>query len=272
MTLDFYKKRILLFSLVILILTESLFSQTDTLNLYFDIDIYALNKNHKELLNAKLYKIDSINNYIIYIEGSADYLGTEEYNQSLSENRAKEIADYLKSYFKVDSPSIIYKGIGEQIKGDFVDEENTGIQKDRSVKVILKKKDISQKFVVGESFVLKNLQFEPGRHILRPFAIAEREKLLNIMLENPTLEIEIQGHVCCGAYIGDADHLDYDTNTYNLSETRAKSIYGYLIRNGINAERLSYKGFAFDKPLIFPEKSSEDAYTNRRVEIKIVKI
>ncbi len=75
--------------------------------------------------------------------------------------------------------------------------------------------------------MLENLQFLPGKHVLRSFSKPEVEKLLNIMLENPTLEIEIQGHVCCGRMIGDADHLDFDTRSYDLSANRAKSIYNY---------------------------------------------
>jgi len=89
------------------------------------------------------------------------------------------------------------------------------------------------------------------------------------MAENPTLEIEIHGHICCMA--GPEDGLDIDTKTEDLSVNRARAIYEYLIKNGIEPQRLKYKGFGHSRPLIYPEDTEERRTTNRRVEIKIVK-
>lgn len=63
----------------------------------------------------------------------------------------------------------------------------------------------------------------------------ELEHLKQLLLENPTLKIELSGHTD-----------NQGTNAYNqrLSELRALSIYEWLLAQGIAAVRLSTKGYA----------------------------
>lgn len=121
---------------------------------------------------------------------------------------------------------------------------------------------------VGESLVLEGLNFQPGKHRILNEAKPVLKKLLLIMQENPTLKIEIQGHVCCGKKGGE-DGVDEETGKYNLSWTRAQFVYDYLIEHGIDASRLSYKGYAMSMPLVYPEKTIQDQIKNRRVEVLI---
>jgi len=72
----------------------------------------------------------------------------------------------------------------------------------------------------------------------------------------------ILGHVCCGR----EDGQDYATGKYNLSETRAKAVYDYLIENGIDKSRLKHKGLAGKYP------TGHGAKADRRVEIEIIEI
>ena len=89
------------------------------------------------------------------------------------------------------------------------------------------------------------------------------------MRENPSLVIEIQGHICC---IGSGDGPDFDDNNRNvLSVNRAKAVYEYLVQNGIEKSRLSYAGFGADSKLVWPENTEAARESNRRVEIKILK-
>jgi outer membrane protein OmpA-like peptidoglycan-associated protein len=86
----------------------------------------------------------------------------------------------------------------------------------------------------------------------------------------PKINILIEGHVCCG------DQEEYESKIANsenlaLSSKRAKSIYDELIKKGIKANRLSYKGYGFTRPLEFPETSIVIQRENRRVELKILK-
>lgn len=123
---------------------------------------------------------------------------------------------------------------------------------------------------VGESVVLTTINFYEGRHI----HIKESEDALNAALETlrsmPKLEVEIQGHVCC-ADPAEADVVDLDTKEFKLSFNRAKAIYEYMVKHGIAPQRMRYAGYGGRRRLIYPEKTSNDALKNRRVEFLILK-
>ena len=84
------------------------------------------------------------------------------------------------------------------------------------------------------------------------------EYLIELMEKNPTWKLHIRGHVCCGP----------DQKT---SDKRAKNVYKFLLKKKIDASRLSYKGYSDTKPIVFPEKTEEDAHKNRRVDFMITK-
>ena len=93
-----------------------------------------------------------------------------------------------------------------------------------------------------------------------PAAQPVLDEILNILKDHPILKIQVQGHVCC-----------QPENDQKLSYRRAKSVYSYLIENGIDANRLSYTGFGSTRPIYaLPEKNEAEREANRRVEIEIV--
>jgi outer membrane protein OmpA-like peptidoglycan-associated protein len=108
---------------------------------------------------------------------------------------------------------------------------------------------------VGETLILDHINFVGGQDIWLEESVPALEKLLETLLDNPTLEIEIQGHICC-------DAVDRE----NLSTKRALAIYKYLVQNGVEKKRLKYKGFGRNRPLI----NNPDETRNRRVEILIL--
>ena len=63
----------------------------------------------------------------------------------------------------------------------------------------------------------------------------------------------------------------YATDRLDLSTQRAKAINNFLVSNGINEKRLTYKGFGSSDPIFpLPEKDEAQRAANRRVEIMIV--
>jgi outer membrane protein OmpA-like peptidoglycan-associated protein len=64
------------------------------------------------------------------------------------------------------------------------------------------------------------------------------------------------------------DGWDSETKKQNLSVQRAKYVYAYLARFGIDTSRISYRGFGAHA--IFLEQKQEVMERNRRVEIKIL--
>lgn len=116
--------------------------------------------------------------------------------------------------------------------------------------------------------MLDGLNFYPGSHRTLPEAKNVLKKLLEILNANSSLKIEIQGHVCCGKK-PDEDGEDEETGEYNLSWTRAQFVYDHLLKNGIDASRVTYKGYAMTRPLVSPEVTINDQIKNRRVEVMV---
>jgi len=120
----------------------------------------------------------------------------------------------------------------------------------------------------GSSISLEELTFQPGRHFLNPEAVRYVNTLLKYLKKHSNIVFEIDGHICCE--VGNRDGEDFDTGGLVLSINRAKFIYDYFLKNGISADRMSYKGVGSSKPKVFPERSEHDRYLNRRVEIRII--
>jgi outer membrane protein OmpA-like peptidoglycan-associated protein len=121
----------------------------------------------------------------------------------------------------------------------------------------------------GDNIILKNINFYGGRHVFLPQSYPSLMELLYVMQTVPTLEIEIQGHICC--IEGESDGQDIDTGDPFLSYNRARAVYEYLVEKGIDRKRMRYKGYGHKFPIIPYESNEAERTTNRRVEIKILK-
>lgn len=276
---------------------------TDTFHLYFDLNINTINKNTERRIDLLVYNDKIINGSGIMVIGYADYLGTEGYNKNLSMQRAKNVKDYLVKNGINAADIKMCVGKGQIERRGFTDKE--GYPTDRRVDIVVdnsvdrtkqsattsssrsiasnkSKKDTSSftgskstseikelpKLLEGQTILLKNVYFPPGRHIIKPESFPTLEKLYATLAQNKTLRISIEGHVCCVHDVPDA--LDNDTGEPLLSFNRAKSIYQYLVEKGIDPARLEYRGFGKTRPVVAYEQTEEDAERNRRVEIRIL--
>ncbi|GIV43183.1 MAG: hypothetical protein KatS3mg035_0306 [Bacteroidia bacterium] len=134
--------------------------------------------------------------------------------------------------------------------GTYVLEANKKMYLFNSVKVSLTDKYSTEnpliqdiplsKMELDKVFVIDNIYYDYDKATLRKESITVLEKLVNIMQENPNIHIEISGHT-------DSDGSD----EYNLklSDARAKSVVDYLIKSGIDANRLTWKGYGESKPV-----------------------
>lgn len=264
----------------------------DSLFVFFDFDKHLLNTSAISILK----KLDSTSSSIqkIYIEAHTDQLGSVSYNDALSTKRLQAIEEYLTKTLKIPSELIIQKNAyGEkqllyiQTSENFRKWNRRGLivveyltQKNKQVvppntpappntttlKELIKDSSVQE----GTQIVLQNLNFYGGRHVLLPESKPVLLELLEVMRTYPSLIIEIHGHICCGGN-STSDGLDLDTGEMRLSFNRAKAVYLYLIEHGIDANRMSFKGFGHQFPLVRNEVTDEDKTANRRVEIKIIK-
>ncbi|RLD27511.1 MAG: hypothetical protein DRI54_00960 [Bacteroidetes bacterium] len=117
-----------------------------------------------------------------------------------------------------------------------------------------------KKIEVGKKIVLKNIFFESKSSILSPASKSEVARIAKIMVDNPTLKIEISGHT---------DNVGDDNYNQNLSEKRAKSVVDALVKLGIGTSRLVYKGYGENDP-VASNLNDEGRAENRRTEFKIL--
>jgi outer membrane protein OmpA-like peptidoglycan-associated protein len=104
-------------------------------NILFDFNKYNLKKEYEKKLDALAEVLRKYPSIDIIISGHTDNIGTEKYNQALSENRAKTVAEYLMKKGVAQS-RISYIGFGSRFPvADNSTEE--GRQKNRRVEVKL---------------------------------------------------------------------------------------------------------------------------------------
>ncbi|MGM0647049.1 MAG: OmpA family protein [Bacteroidota bacterium] len=117
-----------------------------------------------------------------------------------------------------------------------------------------------KKIQVGETVVLNNIFFEFDEYELLPESKAELEGLTRLLVQNPEMDIRIQGHT---------DNQGDKQYNQKLSENRAMAVYNFLLRQGIDEARLSYKGFGESQPVATNE-TEEGRAKNRRTEFVVV--
>ncbi|MFN3603837.1 MAG: OmpA family protein [Leptonema sp. (in: bacteria)] len=82
-------------------------------NILFDFDSYSLKEKSKKTLDSIIEILKKYPNQEIQISGHTDNIGDENYNQELSEKRAKTIAEYLIQN-GIPENQISYKGYGDK--------------------------------------------------------------------------------------------------------------------------------------------------------------
>ena len=107
--------------------------------------------------------------------------------------------------------------------------------------------------------VLRNVFFETGSAALLPASTNELNRLVDLLQETPALRIQISGHT---------DTVGDDSSNQTLSENRAKSVYDYLVKQGIPSERLRFTGFGETQP-IDTNDTVEGRARNRRTEFVV---
>jgi len=161
--------------------------------------------------------------------------------------------------YLVSLPSGVNYGITVKADGYLFHSENIDIPATTGYNEI--SKDIRmKKFEVGNKIVLRNIFFDFDKSTLRPESTAELDRLAKMLNDMPSLKIEISGHT---------DNIGSAAYNKTLSESRAKSVVDYLVKNGINANRLTYVGYGFDQP-IAPNDTEEGRQQNRRTEFKVI--
>ncbi len=114
----------------------------------------------------------------------------------------------------------------------------------------------------GMTYAIKNILFATNSSLLTEKSMFIIKEFSKFMLENQNIDIVIQGHT---------DDLGDASKNLMLSEARSKAVKEYLIRLGIDANRLEAKGFGSTMPKVTND-SEKNRAINRRTDFLISKI
>ncbi|WP_435623130.1 OmpA family protein [Flagellimonas sp.] len=113
----------------------------------------------------------------------------------------------------------------------------------------------------NQRYVLEHVNFDFDRFELLPKAKYNLREVYSYLVKHPNLKVDISGHT---------DHLGSEEYNEVLSKQRANTVANYLVRLGLDKNRISYKGYGNKKPLdsTLTDKARKK---NRRVEFVMTK-
>lgn len=179
---------------------------------------------------------------------------------SVRKEIGEAISDPQTGSYRIALPNGKNYGIRAEAKGFLSVNENlelasitqyTEIQKDLYLVPI----------EIGESILLNNVFFEQGKPVLKSESYPELDRLVQIMIDNPSIKIEVGGHT---------DNVGNREALLALSESRVGAVKNYLGNKGIGLDRISGRGYGGSVPVV-PNNNEANRQRNRRVEFKIVK-
>ncbi|UYW01503.1 OmpA family protein [Flavobacterium agricola] len=243
---------------------------------YFDTDKYELSEPQVDSLANWIKQNRS--SKIISMHGFTDQVGTVIYNDTLSQKRVQNMYHLLKPYLQIrDDFELQSFGKNHDLEKDqaknrrvdifylkedelALENQILGIQRQPISPHATLAEKVNNAWV-GDKIELPNIYFRIDTFAMLPQSKPIMDELANILLQNPNLVIEVQGHICC-----------QPRDTRDLSTQRAKQIKRVLMRYGVKEHQVRFKGLGSTQPrFTIPEQSEAERAANRRVEIEIIK-
>ncbi|MBQ2510591.1 MAG: PD40 domain-containing protein [Bacteroidales bacterium] len=110
---------------------------------------------------------------------------------------------------------------------------------------------------LGDTVTLPGIFFETAKATLLETSLAALDRLAEALLRHPSLRLEVGGHT---------DNVGSDEDNQLLSERRAKAVYEYLVARGVDATRLTYRGYGESRP-VASNDNAEGRAKNRRTTL-----
>jgi len=169
--------------------------------------------------------------------------------------------------YEIRFPAGEMYGLRAEAEGKLSESQNLDLRDIKSDKVIEGNDfnlDPIQVAAVAEntSINLNNLFFDFDKAVLRPESFPELDRIINLMNERPTMQIEISGHT---------DNVGSDVYNMSLSQRRANAVVAYLKQKNMDSGRMTVEAFGETSP-VDSNETAEGRKRNRRVEFKILKL
>ncbi len=107
---------------------------------------------------------------------------------------------------------------------------------------------------------LSGVLFDPGKSVLKPGAVRNVRRIAQVLQQYPNYHLSVEGHTDS---IGRADR------NQTLSEQRADAVQQALTAGGVDASRVTVKGFGATQP-VATNTTLVGRQQNRRVEIVVL--
>lgn len=114
---------------------------------------------------------------------------------------------------------------------------------------------------IEDKWVLIGVNFDFNKASLLPESYAVLYNAARVLLTNPDVKVEIQGHT---------DNIGSDAYNKKLSLQRAETVKNFLVSKGVAASRLTTVGVGSSKP-VADNKTAEGRALNRRIEFQVKK-
>lgn len=121
-----------------------------------------------------------------------------------------------------------------------------------------------EKLEINKAIKLDNIYYDLGKYAIREDAKKSLNDLVETMKDNPTIKIELSSHT---------DSRGSSSSNQRLSQKRAQSAINYLVKQGIDKNRLTAVGYGEEKLLNKCSNgvkcTEEEHQFNRRTEFKV---
>ena len=181
------------------------------------------------------------------------------------ENAAKKIGG-VTMYFNTNSSTGVFKILKSGKEIAWVKVESGGNDGNDFISLsIVELEEMNQEITSTDMLTALNtdghialyINYDFGKSDIQQDSKKIVDQIAEMLTANPALKISIEGHT---------DNVGTPASNKTLSENRAKSVMSALTSSGIDASRLSAKGWGLAKPI--SENNTEDGRAkNRRVEI-----
>jgi peptidoglycan-associated lipoprotein len=231
-----------------------------TVNYFLEGITMSHDKNDKPyiLANVKVLLIDYQQNIldemVVGADGKFNFRVYENENYELmAEKQGDDAIDFFVT--RLD-----YTTIGKSVP----QEELTQLITDVTFDTLL----VLEKIIIEKAIVLENIYYDFAKWDIRASAAQELDKLVDILVDNPEINIELSSHT---------DSVDTEAYNIRLSQRRAESAVNYIIQAGISPTRIVAKGYGETLPIARntnPDGTDnpEGRQKNRRTEFKVTSI
>jgi peptidoglycan-associated lipoprotein len=231
-----------------------------TVNYFLEGVTMSYDKDEKPyiLANVKVLLIDFQQNIldemVVDADGKFNFRVYENENYELmAEKQGEDAVEFFVTRLN-------YTTIGRSIP----QEELTQLITDVTFDTLL----ILEKIILEKAIVLENIYYDFAKWDIRASAAQELDKLVDILIDNPEINIELSSHT---------DSVDTEAYNIRLSQRRAESAVNYIIQAGILPTRITAKGYGETIPIARntnPDGTDnpEGRQRNRRTEFKVTSI